>query len=226
MRTPCAAEAMPSRCVRCFVRVILGHIEQTSTMTDRHFPLAVMRCSSTALPIVLPPSLALDRQVFNPFVVAFGQQEKPGAPATTGERPPTSAETKAAAAAAITPGKLRQEGEETEEPPSLPNSSGSLVGGGLAKALPANVGLMTLMQLGEGEGRRGDKEPWEAVSHAVRPASERGGRLTLLVSRKRHDHLLCFVERLLGELLPSPSPPFKPHEIHRDASRNTRLRVS
>eukprot|EP00903_Cladosiphon_okamuranus_P006567 g6415.t1 len=127
-------------------------------------------------------------EVFNPFIVGFGKQETPRAPATAGERPPARAEANAAEveayaaaaeAATKTPGTLRQEEKEETEEPAPPPDGGSLEAGGLVKALPANVGLMTLMHFAEGEGRR--NEPWEALSHASRPTSERGGRLTLLV---------------------------------------------
>lgn len=187
-------------------------------------------------------------QVFNPFIVAFGEQERQGAgggdadedgarpPAfgggyslssrsllegiaqqpsgqeatsaiaatatAVGARAPSTANTAAAAASTTTPRTLRQEGETQE--PAIP-SGGGLLAGGLANALPANVGLMTLMQLVDGKSQHNDKGPWEELSHAVRPAGERSGRLTLLVRKQRH---ACqFLSVRGGEIwLPPPLP--------------------
>lgn len=129
--------------------------------------------------------MALGCQVFNPFVVAFGEQDRPGEAAAAA----------AAAAGATTPGTLRKEQGETEEP-AIP-TGGSLEKGGLVKALPANVGLMTLMQLVEEEGRHKDKDngPWEELSRVVRPASERRGRLTLLVRKRKRRACSPFIFR-------------------------------
>ena len=217
-------------------------------------------------------------QVFNPFLVAFGEQERQGAggdadgdgdrpppasgggssssgsssaleetarrqqpsrqqeeaststtatPAAAGEREPSTAKKAAAAAAAAagsatTPGTLRQEGEAEET--ALPGGGG-LVAGGLVKALPANVGLMTLMQLVEGEGGPSAEGPWEELSHAARarPARERNGRLTLLV-RKTTACSSSTSQRMLGELA-SASLSAPPHES-RSTGRNQPRRVS
>ena len=219
-------------------------------------------------------------QVFNPFLVAFGEQERQGAggdadgdgdrpppasgggssssgsssaleetarrqqpsrqqeeaststtatPAAAGEREPSTAKKAAAAAAAAaaagsatTPGTLRQEGEAEET--ALPGGGG-LVAGGLVEALPANVGLMTLMQLVEGEGGPSAEGPWEELSHAARarPARERNGRLTLLV-RKTTACSSSTSQRMLGELA-SASLSAPPHES-RSTGRNQPRRVS
>lgn len=189
---------------------------------------------------MLPPSLPLDRQIFNPFLVAFGEEVRLGVEGDAGKgetrpafvedgstsgsvleetaqqqaskqeatlptaaspaagatrTPPASAASttvpaaaaaaggRAAAAATTTVSRtLRQEGE-TEGEPSIPNGGG-LAARGLVKSLPANVGLMTLMQVAEEEGRHNDEDNWEAPPHAFRPASESSDRLTLLVRRK------------------------------------------